>query len=97
MKHKWAKEIKAWADGEEIESRFLNDDRDWGEWDRNYGQCPNWDCPTSEHRIKPQPKEPQYLYVYGDEGGVNFSQYKTAMNCGLLYIGKIKLEVDDEE
>jgi hypothetical protein len=30
--------------------------------------------------------------VYGDEGGINFSQYKTAMNCGLLYIGKIKLE-----
>lgn len=57
--HKWAKEIKAWADGAEIESRFLNDDHDWKEWVRNFGQCPNWNCTTSEHRIKPTPKEPQ--------------------------------------
>lgn len=71
--HKWAKEIKSWADGAEIEYRLGDCWKDcenpvWGE--------------QTEYRIKPepsgclacvtcgqlveqnQPKNPQYLYVY---------------------------------
>jgi hypothetical protein len=84
MKHKWHKEIKAWADGAEIE--YLNLEGNWMEIDD-----PLWHD-ACEYRIKPQPKEPQYLYVYGDEGGLNFSQWHTEFNNSTPYIGKIKLE-----
>jgi hypothetical protein len=58
-KHKWANEIKAWADGAEIERRRYGD-KDWENCEN-----PNWLNPYShEFRIKPQPKEPQYLYAY---------------------------------
>ena len=49
--HKWHKEIKAWADGAEIEFKGLN-----GEW--YYKSYPHWNS-DDEYRIKPQPKEPQ--------------------------------------
>jgi hypothetical protein len=85
--HKWAKEIKAWADGAEIEcnSEDLNDD--WIVVTK-----PNWfaDC---EYRIKPQPKEPQYLYVSRGLNGSPFISFIDHQGC----IGKIKLEVDDEK
>jgi hypothetical protein len=50
---------------------------------------PRWDS-SSEYRIKPQPKEPQYINVYGwlENGNITFKQYGP-------YLGKIKLEVDD--
>ncbi len=103
--HKWHKEIKAWADGAEIEQHF-------GEtW--NQVLTPSWHRDT-EYRIKPQPKErisakelikqvvdeynascdkePQYINVYGylENQNVIFRQ-----QIGMPYIGKIKLEVDD--
>lgn len=40
-----------------------------------------------------QPKEPQYLYVYGYLENQNISFEKT---IGMPYIGKIRLEVDDD-
>jgi hypothetical protein len=60
--HKWHKEIKAWADGAVIE--FLTEDGwlDAGD--------PEWN-EDSEYRIKPQPKEPQYMYVYRMAGQHN--------------------------
>jgi hypothetical protein len=85
--HKWHKEIKAWADGAEIE--FLDGvvwlDAGDPEW--------NYDC---TYRIKPQPKEPQYLYVYRIAGqhNVEFRFWDTKTNAP-TYVGKIKLEVDD--
>ena len=99
--HKWHKEIKAWADGAEIEARILHsliDSDAWHKWD-----TPSWNSNDYEFRIKPQPKEPQYLYVYEDKilinkkienEGVRFVQYKLK-NTKWKYIGKIKLEVDD--
>ncbi len=60
--HKWAKEIKAWADGAEIEYRaklFGNRLGGWVDDDK-----PDWNNENYEFRIKPQPKEPQY-YVGG--------------------------------
>jgi len=93
MKHKWHKEIKAWADGAEIEVSDL-DENDW--WDDN---DPVWGHQTRKYRIKPQPKEPQYLYAYhgkksDGEMGIWFEQQRVPyIENG--YIGKIKLEVDD--
>ncbi len=55
MKHKWAKEIKAWADGAEIQ--FLSE----GEWSDT--DNPEWNI-YKQYRVKPQPVEPQYLYAY---------------------------------
>jgi hypothetical protein len=83
--HKWHKEIKAWADGAEIECRHFG--------------CEVWlDVPNPnlnnivEYRIKPQLKEPQYLYAYLNK--------KSAIEFCIIdgyvdeyeYIGKIKLE-----
>ena len=130
--HKWAKEIKAWADGADIEMyKGLNDDI----WDD--APNPNWNNSSLIYRIKPQPcvneeeprgcyrvrcqlgkkcvddemshrlpqsKEPQYLYVYCGHGKQQIARNKEA---GILcrinekmeiipYIGKIRLEVDDE-
>jgi hypothetical protein len=91
--HKWHKEIKAWADGAEIEVKNSMDINEWVDC-----KHPNWsegfteerDC--IEYRIKPQPKEPQRLKVYGWLENQNLSFDK---DYG-PYVGKIKLEVDDD-
>jgi len=95
--HKWHKEIKAWADGAEIEARILHsliDSDAWHKWD-----TPSWNSNDYEFRIKPQPKEPQYLYVYEDVS-INANNYLLRTSFieepnVAIYIGKIKLEVDD--
>ena len=51
--HKWHKEIKAWADGEAIET--LQE----GVWKHVFS--PAW-TEFAEYRIKQQPKEPQYSF-----------------------------------
>jgi hypothetical protein len=84
--HKWHKEIKAWADGAEIEKWMLNDT-----WQR-VGH-PDW-YEFENYRIKPQPKEPQYLYVYFT--GLEEVSLSTLDNLNQYeLLGKIKLEVDD--
>ena len=82
--HKWAKEIKAWADGAEIQIKRNNSwcTESWPSFDVNY-----------EYRIKPQPKEPQYLYVYNTLHGIEFDT--TYFNNDGVYIGKIKLETEE--
>jgi hypothetical protein len=89
MKHKWHKEICAWADGAEIEMYF----RQYDGWSGVIN--PTWDD-DCEYRIKPQPKEPQYLYFFKDNVGNTFARTSTAKNSCDTYIGKIKLEVDDD-
>ena len=82
--HKWHKEIKAWADGAEIE--YCSYDI-WDDWNEDIGWYEGY-----EYRIKPQPKEPQYLYVSkGDNGKpeLSFIDHQES-------IGKIKLEVNDD-
>ena len=55
MKHKWHKEIKAWADGAEIE---VLDNDSWRE-----SKFPSWNDDLS-YRIKPEPvKVVRYLVV----------------------------------
>jgi len=87
--HKWAKEIIAWANGAEIEMyKGLNDDI----WDDE--PYPDWNHTVLKFRIKPQPKEPQYLYVYRDCPMLLSLDFNESYKDN--YIGKIKLEVDDE-
>ena len=84
--HKWAKEIKAWADGAEIEHRWQKGDWKVVIW------FPSWNEDIEhEYRIKPQPKEPQYLNVYGwlENQNIRFDK-----DFG-PYVGKIKLEQDE--
>ena len=50
--HKWHKEIKAWADGAEIESAWFDDKYQWS-LDVN----PEW-SEDMLYRIKPQKTEP---------------------------------------
>ena len=99
--HKWAKEIKAWADGAEIEYRKIGTE----EWLDEKEDFPYWDSVIFEYRIKPQPKEPQYLYVYNLAHGKNKTivgqwMYEkplsdTVENESYIYVGKIKLETED--
>ena len=84
--HKWHKEIKAWADGAEIQFKY-EDEYEWVDED-----IPDWSDVELEFRIKPQPKEPQYLYVYLDD---DYEFSPIPLTNKWEYIGKIKLEVKD--
>ena len=96
--HKWHKEIKAWADGAEIEQRCHSPSikeiiwSDWEQFDGDWTEEKHW-----EYRIKPQPKEPQYLYVYrtSTNGQIEYRIYHDKDACGAL-LGKIKLETEYE-
>ena len=96
--HKWHKEIKAWAEGKKIEAKWLSDENE--EW--QYVETPIWDATHWKYRIKPQPKEPQYLYVYlADEGyhlsRLNPKESKHMEREQVVCIGKIKLEDIENE
>ena len=142
--HKWHKEIKAWADGAEIQFKDANDNNEWLDctdneptweildfleyrikpqpktpkqaWDeeltrsyketiierlRNddkfYDEVFSAYDNAKDNEIKPQPKEPQYLYVYiGENNGYIFSMFHPSKYSNPECIGKIKLEVEDE-
>ena len=92
--HKWHKEIKAWADGAEIECKHKEfNGENWEDV-----KDPMW-LDDVEYRIKPQEK---YLYVYSVDGEIKLMQnkYGGLIPCKnpirVLSIGKIKLEADDE-
>ena len=69
--HKWHNEIVAYAKGADIESIYVGKDKIL------YHDCLDWELDHEPHffddewafRIKPQPKEPQYLYVYANTNG----------------------------
>jgi len=94
--HKWHKEIKAWADGAEIEERWISQNTEEDEW-REAQTIPMWDCDGLEFRIKPQPKEPQYYYVWQNHKGEIrlFGDGLNELPIEYKYIGKIKLEVEE--
>jgi hypothetical protein len=81
-RHKWADVIVAWSEGAEIEQ--CSDITDWHPFQGTFVEDYRW-----QFRIKPQPKEPQYLKVYGwlENENICFNESK-----GFPYIGKIKLE-----
>ena len=80
-KHKWYKEIQAWSEGAEIEALKA------GIWFTT--DYPAWDGGEYQFRIKPQPKQPKYLYAYYRDK-VYFLQDKDASNR--YYIGKIEVQ-----
>ena len=82
--HKWHKEIHAWADGAEIEACSA------GIWFST--DYPNWDV-NNEFRIKPQPKQPKYLYVINNWGSLRLSQDKELL-LNEFYVGKIEVQND---
>ena len=84
MKHKHYDCIVAWAEGAEIEflSKFT------GNFER--ATTPDWDEDT-QYRIKPQQKEPRYLYVYEDKNGFPVLGTNKYSGC----VGKIKLENEE--
>ena len=93
-RHKWYKEIQAWSEGAEIQ--FFSAGYGWMD-----AGIPEW-LEESEYRIKPQPKKPQYLYVY-NKGSLNKFDFYCSLNelSGMdarthQYIGKFKLEVPDD-
>ena len=94
--HKWAKEIKAWADGAEIEY-VDNDSGDY--W--QFTSYPNWQSVYAKFRIKPQPKEPQYCYLWKNnlhETKITTEPphpLKEYVSVNWKCVGKIKLEVDE--
>ena len=91
MKHKWHDEIVAWAAGKEIEWKSSDLGNEWIEVGDNN---PMWHRLDIEYRIKPQPKEPQYLYVYrlhnSSEAGFMLDKNHEAPYAKC--VGKIKLE-----
>jgi len=82
--HKWHKEIKAWADGAEIECKPEFSE----EW--RLDEIPRWYPLGVDYRIKPQPKEPQYLYAYWDVTG--HIKFDDAMYPPRVYFCKVKIE-----
>lgn len=92
-KHKWHEEIKAWADGAEIERRKLSAGINWEPFNGHWATGFDW-----EYRIKPQPKEPQYLYVYFGNRGYGYHHFiSDALPMGMQeyeYRGKIPLIVE---
>jgi hypothetical protein len=92
MQHKWHKEIKAWADGAEIETKYIESDVWLTDTDESYFWLENY-----EFRIKPQPKEPQYLYVYDTLEGIKLGTTGSVvpvknLNGQFKLLGAIKLE-----
>lgn len=68
--HKWAKEIHAWADGAEIEEKLIiATSKTW-----KITHNPEWNHEKLDFRIKPQTKEPQYLFAYRTNEGIKFSE-----------------------
>ena len=101
--HKWHKEIKAWADGAEIEFSYFSENGVdvWREAD-----VPLWNCGEGYiYRIKPQPvevvatgqpfrvKEKKYLYVINNWGSLRLSEGKTLQSNEFLVA---KFEVQDD-
>jgi hypothetical protein len=92
MKHKWHKEIKAWADGAEIERRKVSAEISWESFNGHWATGFDW-----EYRIKPQPKEPQYLYVYKIDKEIKFCEPHGIIEVpsgkqNIIKLGKIELE-----
>ena len=85
QRHKWYKEIQAWSEGAEIEACSA------GIWFST--DYPNWDV-NNEFRIKPQPKQPKYLYAYIFNGTAMLTETHSGAANGGRYIGKIEVEND---
>lgn len=92
--HKWAKEIKAWADGAEIEFRWTKKSGGDGTWIEDDNPAWNDDM---EFRIKPQPQEPQTYFVYIVNGEVRLHLCSpVGMPTNWVHIGKTQLQIEKD-
>jgi len=90
-RHKWYKEIQAWSEGAEIEYAVANSlNYEWHPLD----SVNRFEHRNTNFRIKPQPKEPSYMYVYADGDFFIHSQSPIGAPAHWQYFGKI--EVQDE-
>jgi len=101
--HKWHKEIKAWADGAEIE-QSLENASGWTDWHNVV--TPTFYTSGAEFRIKQQPveivasgqpfrfKEKKYLYVYIFNGTAMLTETHSGAASGRRYMGKIEVQDD---
>ena len=93
-RHKWYKEIQAWSEGAEIQSKSID-----GEW-IDIDVDSEWESDEFNFRIKPQPKEKKYLYVYHKNGfpfdisHVDISHVEWLSYQGYEYLGKIEVQND---
>jgi hypothetical protein len=80
--HKHAKLIKAWADGAEIEARFLDADG-WTNWRLQEGGF-IWYQTNAEYRIKPVDRV-AFLQVHMEK--TNFFAMESGGNLKLIFDG----------
>lgn len=87
--HKWHKEIKAWADGAEIEFKVDGE----SEWMLLKG-TPYWECKNDLFRIKPQPIITDYYIWANHKGEVRFCHPDKLCETPIEYhyIGKLTLK-----
>jgi len=84
--HKWSREIKAWADGAQIQFRYKDD------WCDLEGDAPMWYV-EYEYRIKPEPKPDVVLNVsVGQALGALVRKHNEPDNLRLVFdeSGKLK-------
>ena len=89
--HKWADEIKAWADGKEIEQRHprsvYKDYSVWHAFDGQWGKHQGWECRIKPETIhKPDVVVNTPLSLFDAESGRAF----TATNVQLLFDGETR-------
>jgi len=88
-KHSWHDEIVAWAGGAEIEYRYKNRKDNEDDWD-GIDLIPDWEDLNFVYRIKPQPKQPKFLYVVK-----NGWKFELVHECEKeLCYGKIEVQDD---
>lgn len=94
--HKWYNEIVAWASGAEIEMRWTNGEIH-DKW-RDVHNGFNWNSDLAEFRIKPQPKEPKYLYAIQTDPVGAFGGEIRLIPAGQMFSGTLigKIEVQDD-
>jgi hypothetical protein len=89
--HKWAKEIKAWADGYEVEHNFNPDVPHW--ITLHPASVIDWNYPQVQFRIKPSTIDVyQYLYYAGGRWWITDNRYASVEEvkgtfCSAYYEG----------
>jgi hypothetical protein len=95
MKHKWHDEIVAFAGGQKVEVKH----RDQFNWNpvQNIADFASQDL-NFTFRIKPQPKQPKYLYVWQElnwgKAYITASSNHSCAPAGHGYVGKIEVQDD---
>ena len=94
MKHIHAELIKAWADGAEIEARYLKASG-WSDWRLEDGGFIWYDI-GAEYRIKPEPKEDIRMFVLVKNGYISrMSETKFSTDNLILIIDGETNELKD--